>query len=237
MAQTELFQQGLVELKAGHFVEARRIFAENEEKTGTSKESKQLLREAEAHLASGEVDLGAEKLNTVLERNPTLYEVYVGLARVAIFTGQLADARTHAMGAVKVAPQVGLAWTTLGLVHEADGDPEGALPHLQKGAQLDPNNFLCQYNYGRLLVSEKRASEGISFLIRAMAPIERPSRIIGTASTVRKPFLACSSRMSVYSVARSGTMSSTCTVRRSIEARPTTELRLSDSSAPNESRP
>ncbi len=168
MEQTELFRQGLAELKASRFAEARRLFAENEEKTGTTAQSKQLLREAEANLAAGKLDEGAEQLNTLLERNPTIPEVYVGLARVAIFTNLLADARTHAMAAVKVAPQLGLSWTMLGLVHEADADPAGALPHLEKGAQLGPNVFLCQFNFGRLLVAEGRVGEGISFLLKAV---------------------------------------------------------------------
>lgn len=167
MPQTELFRQGLAELKAGRFAQAKKLFAENEEKTGTTAQTKDLLRQAEANLAAGRLDMGAQQLNLVLERNPTIPEAYLGMARVAIFTHQLADARTHAMAAVKMAPQLGLSWTMLGLVHEADGDAKGALAHLEKGAQLGANVFLCQFNYGRLLASEGRAGEGIPFLIKA----------------------------------------------------------------------
>lgn len=167
MAPTPLFNQALVELKAGRFAEAKKLFAENEEKTGTTAQTKDLLRQAEANLTAGDVNAAGPQFNTVLERNPTIPEVYVGLARIGIFTGQLADARTHAMAAVKVAPQLGLSWTMLGLVHEADGDPKGALPHLEKGAQLGASSFLCQFNYGRLLASEGRAGEGIPFLLKA----------------------------------------------------------------------
>ena len=167
MAQTELFRQGLAELKAGRFAEAKKLFAENEEKTGTTAQTKDLLRQAEASLAAGKLDVGAQQLNTVLERNPTIAEAYLGMARIAIFTNQLGDARTHAMAAVKMAPQLGLSWTMLGLVHEADGDARGALGHLEKGAQLGANAFLCQFNYGRLLASEGRAAEGIPFLLKA----------------------------------------------------------------------
>ena len=167
MGQTELFRQGLAELKAGRFAEARKLFNENEEKTGTAKETRELLKTAEANLAAGKLDDGAQQLQAVLERNPGLPEVYVGLARVALFTGQLKDARTHAMGAVKVGPQLPLAWTLLGLVHESEGDAKGALPHLEKGAQFGPNVFLCQFNYGRVLASEGRAAEAIPFLTRA----------------------------------------------------------------------
>ena len=46
MAQTELFRQGLAELKAGRFAEAKKLFAENEEKTGTTAH---LLDDASLH--------------------------------------------------------------------------------------------------------------------------------------------------------------------------------------------
>jgi len=47
------------------------------------------------------------------------------------------------------------------------------------------------------------------FRSKAIAPIDSPFNCIGTASTVRKPFFACSSRTSGYSVSTSGTTSST----------------------------
>ena len=99
MAHTALFSQGLVELKAGRFAEAKKLFAENEDKVGSTAQTKELLQKAEQNLTTGKVDIAGPLFNTVLERNPTLPEVYVGLARIAIFTGQLAEARTHAMAA------------------------------------------------------------------------------------------------------------------------------------------
>lgn len=167
MAQTELFRQGLVELKAGRFAEARKLFTENEEKAGTTKQTRELLKQAEANLTKGDIDSAATQLNTVLERNPTIPETYVGLARIALFTGQLPEAKTHAMGAVKVGPQQPLGWTLLGLVHEAEGDVKGALTSLEKGAQLGQSIFLCQFNFGRLLTAENRAGEGIGYLLKA----------------------------------------------------------------------
>lgn len=167
MAQTELFRQGLVELKAGRYAEARKLFVENEEKAGTVARSKELVKQAEANLAAGKLDPAAEQLNEALDLNPTNVDVYVGLARIALFTGQVADAKTHAMAAVKVAPAQPLGWTLLGLVNESEGDMKGALANLEKGAQLGQRVFLCQFNYGRLLTSEKRAGEGVPFLLKA----------------------------------------------------------------------
>lgn len=168
MATTKLFEQGLAELKAGRYAEAKKRFTENEEKVGTTAQTKELLRQAEQNLQTGNLDAAGPQFEAVLEKNPTLAEAYVGLARIAIFTHQLAEARTHAMAAVKVAPQLGLSWTMLGLVHEATGDVKEALNHLEKGAQLGAHHFLCQFNYGRLLASENRAGEGIPFLLTAV---------------------------------------------------------------------
>ena len=167
MEHTELFNRGIDELMAGRFDEAKRLFAENEERAGTASQTRDILRQAETNLAAGNLDAGAMQLNTVLEFNPTIPEAYLGLTRVALFTGQLDDASLHAMAAVKVAPQLGLSWTMLGLVHEAKAEVEDALQNLEVGAQLGAEVFLCQFNFGRVLASAGRAGEGIPFLIRA----------------------------------------------------------------------
>ncbi len=167
MAQTELFTKGLAELKAGRYAEAKRLFTENEAKLGTTAATLALLKSAEANAAAGKVDVAAKEFQDVIERNPAIAEGYLGLARIAIFTGQLDDARTHATAAVKMAPQNPMSWTLLGLVHEAKGDVAGAMPNLEKGAQLGNNVYLAQYNMGRLLTSEKKAGQGVVFLLRA----------------------------------------------------------------------
>ncbi|HEY1088493.1 MAG TPA: tetratricopeptide repeat protein [Archangium sp.] len=164
---TELFEKGLAELKAGNYGEARKLFTQNEEKLGTASKTKEMVREADAALFQGKLDVAAETLDQVLDRNPSIPEAYLGLARIALFTGQKGEAKTHATAATKIAPQLGLSWTMLGLVHESDGDVKQALSLLEKGAQLSPNVFLCQFNYGRILASENRAAEGIPFLIKA----------------------------------------------------------------------
>lgn len=164
---TELFEKGLAELKAGNFGEARRLFTQNEEQLGTTQKTRELVRDAEQALYQGQLDVAAEALDQVLDRNPSIPEAYLGLARIALFTGQKSEARTHATAATKVAPQVGMSWTMLGLVHESEGDTKTAHSLLEKGAQLGPNVFLCQFNFGRFLASENRAAEAIPYLIKA----------------------------------------------------------------------
>lgn len=187
MATNDLFTKGLAELKAGRIAEARKLFTQSEDQAGTSADSKKLLQQAEANLSAGKLDVAARGFNTVLERNPTVPEVYTGLARIALFTSQLGDAKVHASAAVKVGPQLGLSWTLMGLVHEASGDSKQALLHLEKGASLSPNLFLCQFNYGRLLTAESRAAEAMPFLLKAceLEP-KNADALITLAAAMRK---------------------------------------------------
>lgn len=167
MGQTELYRKGLEELKAGRYAEARRLFDENEAKAGTAKETQALLAEASKHLTAGALEPAVEILTRLLDRNPGIAETYLGLARIAMRTGRFKDAKTHATAAVKVAPQLGLGWTLMGLADEAEGRIQDALPNLEKGAQLGAREYLCLYNYGRALAAAGQAAQGIGYLIQA----------------------------------------------------------------------
>lgn len=167
MPQNELYQRGAQALKAGNYDEARRLFREHEEKAGTAIETLGLVQQADAKLQAGDVDAATALYARALDRNPSLTEVYLGLARTALFTGQLEAAKVHATAATRLGPRVGLAWTLMGLVHETSGDTAGALEHLRMGAELSPGEFLCQYNLGRVLASAGRAPEAIIALATA----------------------------------------------------------------------
>ena len=161
MSQSELARRGLEQLKAGNYGEAKRLFRENEEKSGTAAETRSWLKQAETLLSKGDLNGAAKLFDQTLDRNPTLPEVYLGLARISIATGQLDAARTHATAATKLAPELGLGWTLLGLAHEASNDLVTAQEHVRKGAQLAPTRYLCQFNYGRVLTAAGKPSEGI----------------------------------------------------------------------------
>jgi tetratricopeptide (TPR) repeat protein len=167
MTQTTLFQEGFAALKSGRYADARRLFAENEKAAGTAVASVKLLREAEAALAQGTLDVAANKYQQVLDRNPSLTEAYVGLCRIGLFTKQLESAKVHATAATKLGPEVGMSWTMLGLVAEAEGQLEEAISLLKRGAELSPSNVLCQLNYGRLLAAVNRGAEAIGPLKQA----------------------------------------------------------------------
>lgn len=167
MTQTDLFKRGLEQLKAGNYDEARKLFRENEDKAGTSAATQGLVQNADAKLAAGDIPAASKLYEQALDRNPSLPEVYLGLTRIALFTGQVDEAKVHATAATKLAPRLGMAWTLMGLVHESREDVNGALEHLRKGAELSPNVFLCQFNYGRVLASAGRFPEAIVALSTA----------------------------------------------------------------------
>lgn len=167
MTQSELYRRGYEQLKAGNYDEARRLFLDNEEKTGTAAETKSLLKQAEKRLGEGDLNGAAKLYNELLDRNPGLPEVYQGLARVSLVTGQLDAAKVHATAATRMGPNQGLSWTFLGLVHEAQGDAATALQHLGKAAELSPTVFLCQFNLGRALAAAGRPADGVGPLKKA----------------------------------------------------------------------
>ncbi|MBN1203794.1 MAG: tetratricopeptide repeat protein [Myxococcaceae bacterium] len=167
MAQSELYRRGYEQLKAGNYDEAKRLFREDEEQSGTASETKALLGQAEARLAQGDLRGAATLYEQLLDRNPSLPEVYLGLTRISLFTGALDAARVHATAATRLGPKLGLAWALLGLVHEASGDVATALQHLNKAIELSPSVFLCQFNHGRVLAVAGRPTEAIASLQRA----------------------------------------------------------------------
>ena len=179
MAKSKLYERATEAMKAGNYEEAKRLFLQSEEEAGTLRETPSLLQQAENCLTEGEVVKATQLYEKVLERNPSLIEVYLGFARIALFTGQTEAARIHAQAAVRMGPSNGMAWTLLGVTEEAEGNARAALQYLEKGVELAPDVFLCQYNYGRVLAlagqSATESAMGIAALIEA-AKLEPHSR-------------------------------------------------------------
>jgi len=167
MAQSELYRRAYEELKAGHYEEAKRLFAEDEAKAGTASATRAMLRDAEKRLAAGDLNGAAPLYDELLDRNPSLPEIYFGLARISIATGKLDAAKVHATAATKLAPGAGLSWALLGLVHESEGDVKTALEHLHKAAELSAQDYLCQFNYGRVLAVAGRPQDAVGPLGKA----------------------------------------------------------------------
>jgi tetratricopeptide (TPR) repeat protein len=168
MTDQGVFQKGRAALEAGAYEEARRWFAAHEELLGTAEETRALVATGETKTAAGDVTAAAAAFQRALERNPTTVAAYLGLARLALFTGDLASAKTHATAATALSPEVGLGWTVLGLVREASGDPSGAVELLQRGADRGADGFHSQFNLGRVLASLRRFDTALLSLERAV---------------------------------------------------------------------
>jgi tetratricopeptide (TPR) repeat protein len=156
MAQSELYRRAYEQLKAGKYEEAKRLFRDNEEASGTAAETKAWLRQAESLLDQGDLNAAARLYEQLLERNPSLPEVYLGLTRISLATRQLDAARVHATAAMSLAPELGQAWALMGLVLEAEGDVEGALQHLREATEREPGDADHFYTLGMV---SKRARQ------------------------------------------------------------------------------
>ncbi|MCC6338115.1 MAG: tetratricopeptide repeat protein [Myxococcales bacterium] len=172
MARDPLSEKGFEKLKARKYDEAKALFAEAEAKAGTAHETKELLARGEAALGAGELDEASACFEAVLDRNPSLPETYFGLARLALFLGDRDSAKVHALAATRLAPDAGLSWTLLGLVHEALGEEKPALTNLAKGAKLSGDVFLCVFNLGRVLAALGKLEEGLT-LLESAAGLEK----------------------------------------------------------------
>jgi tetratricopeptide (TPR) repeat protein len=167
MAPSELFQSGAQALKAGNYEEARRLFEENEAKAGTASATLALLQRAEGKLREGDLPVAATLFEQALDRNPSLTDAYLGLARVALFTGEAEAAKVHATAATRLSPRLGLSWTLLALAQESSQGAAAALELLKKGCELSPRVFLCQFNYGRALAAAGRPHDALAPLSAA----------------------------------------------------------------------
>jgi len=164
MAESEGFTKAFEALKAGKYEQARALFDQHEASAGTAAETRRWLAEGDAALAAGDTQTAGARYDAVLDRNPSLPELYFGLARLALFSGEVSAATVHATAATRLAPKTGRAWTLLGLVHEAKGDGAKALELLEKGAALSPDDFLCQFNLGRVLADQGDFARGVAAL-------------------------------------------------------------------------
>ena len=116
MPQSELYRRAYEQLKAGNYDEAKRLFRDDEEKSGTAAETKALVRQAETRLAEGNLQRRRPRsTSSIVERNPSLPEVYLGLsAHQPLHRGSMDAARVHATAAVRLGPDLGLSWTVMG---------------------------------------------------------------------------------------------------------------------------
>lgn len=129
--------------------------------------SLQDLHQAELALAGGHLVQAAALFVSALSQQPGCVDAHVGLARLALFDGDVEVARTHADRASALDPDSGPGWTVKGLIHEVVKGLPGALPLFERGARLGEARFLCQFNYGCALARAGDAGRGVVFIRKA----------------------------------------------------------------------
>lgn len=128
---------------------------------------REILSQAESQMHAGEIDAAAKLFLQAIKADKNAVQAYVGLARASLFLGMTDEAEAYARAGAKVAPESGEVQTALGLVHEAKGEIEQAIPAYRRGAELAPDTFFVRFNCGRALAAAGRHSEGIPHLDRA----------------------------------------------------------------------
>lgn len=129
-----------------------------------------LMREAETYLERGDLDRAAEiyrfapQVDGGESRLPTL-----GLARVAIALGRLADAALILETLLARYPELAQAHALRGVVAEAHGKLEVALACYRRAVQLEPRDASAQFNLGRVLGQLERFTDAVPPLREAHA--------------------------------------------------------------------
>lgn len=127
----------------------------------------QAILEAEEQLKAGEMLEAVEGFLGVLDDDPAAVDAYLGLTRASLFVGKLPEAEAYLAEASRLAPERGEVLVLRGLLAEAHGDLQGALPHLQSAVDGEPASFLARYNLGRVLAASGRYQEALPHLGQA----------------------------------------------------------------------
>ena len=115
-----------------------------------------LPKELTGHLT--EVALGCQRM---LEENPCHPQALVGIALVALASGQSEAAVRMARAAVAAAPRMITAWVALGQALKAAGRNDEAERAYIHAISLDGTNALARMGWGELKLASGRAQEAI----------------------------------------------------------------------------
>lgn len=190
MSQESLIEQAKAHLEAKEFAQARALYLQVAEEQGLSLDEK--VKEAEQKLEDGEIGEAVTLFTEVVNANPTDERALVGVARGALSLKQVEQARHFLGAAMQLAPEWGLPHTLRGVTKELEGDLEPAIEHFQKGYKLSPDEFLCAYNYGRILsLTNEPVALGILERAVTLAPENYDGYyLLGVAQVQRRQFEA-----------------------------------------------
>jgi Flp pilus assembly protein TadD len=127
-----------------------------------------LIREALVAFHAKDPALSAAKLQQVLARGISSFEVHYYLARALVAQGQAAEAGRHFDAAASHAPTHAAAWEGAADCRLRLGDREGALSRLRRGAEALPRDARLSAKLGELLRDAGHVEEAITRLRAAV---------------------------------------------------------------------
>ncbi len=129
-----------------------------------------------------------KELETEIRANPVDFHSIYELGEIEWSEGRFAEARARFARAVELQPEFVDALIALGKAATRAGDPEGALPHLEKAVRLAPDNEVARYRLSQAYRRQGRAEDARRELTRFEA-LRRESAAIAEIyrQVVRKP--------------------------------------------------
>ncbi|MCB9641044.1 MAG: tetratricopeptide repeat protein [Myxococcales bacterium] len=160
-----LKQQAQDKLKERNAPEARALFLQAAQAKGVDLQG--LSKRGADLLYQGKIPEATEIFLKVIDENPTDVDALLALARASLFLDRPDDAESFLSGVHRMDPENPLGKTLQGLIYETRGQLQQALQPLKEGAQEGKDEFLCQFNYGRVLAAVSQDGQAIPFLVRA----------------------------------------------------------------------
>ncbi len=146
----------------------------------------ELVHEAQADLAAGEMPEAIDKLRLAIRLDPGLAEAHFWLGRAYAVNALYLQAADAFREAARLQPDYTEAYTNLGAVyHELRRYPE-AEEAFRAAAQLQPDNAEIQYNLGSVLLAQDKLDEaGVAFARACDDDPSMPEPRLGLANVYR----------------------------------------------------
>jgi len=136
----------------------------------------------DAHFALRKYDDAQRDYNLSVETDETNFQPYLGLARLALRGGRLADAQVLASKAEKRDPRNTMVQYTLGLISRYMGNLENAEGYFLEAVNLFSSNLMANIELASIRINQNRISEAEDFLDTVFAVSnEQPMAIYLTA--------------------------------------------------------
>lgn len=129
----------------------------------SSSPARQLERVA-ALISENRIEEAEQRLNAILKASPNEALALNLLGTIRAKQGRLDDAEALFTRAVSIDNQFLGAHMNLAYLYLLKGVPDKTISELREVLRLDPNNPDISYKLARLLISQGRADEGISFI-------------------------------------------------------------------------